>query len=42
VAKVLLQDEVILPPHSLIEVMARVDASTADCSCVLLVEDLAS
>ena len=41
-AKVLLQDEVILPPHSLIEVMARIDAPIVDCGCVLLVEDLAS
>jgi len=42
VAKVLLQDEIILPPHSLIEVMARVDTPTVDCGCVPLAEDLAT
>jgi len=35
VAKVLLQDQVVLLPHSLVGVIARVDTPTMDCSCVL-------
>ena len=39
-AKVILQEQVVLPPHSVMEVVPRVEASTVDCNCILLVEDL--
>ena len=39
-AKVILQEQVVLPPHSVMEVVARVEASTVDCNCILLAEDL--
>ena len=38
-AKVILQEQVVLPPHSVMEVVARVEGSTVDCNCILLVED---
>ena len=28
-----------MPPHNVMEVVARVEASTVDCNCILLVED---
>ena len=37
---VILQEQVVLPPHSVMEVVARVEVSTVNCDCVLLVEDL--
>jgi len=39
-AKVLIQDHVTLPPWSMVEVMAKVEAPAAQCDCVLLLEDL--
>ena len=38
--KVVIQEQVILPPQSVMEVMAKVEAPVAQCAGVLLVEDL--
>jgi len=39
-AKVVLQEQTILPPHSVMEVVARIEAPTFNHDCMLLVEDL--
>jgi len=39
-AKVVVQEQVILPPQSVMEVIAKVEAPVAQCGCVLLIEDL--
>jgi len=38
-AKVVVQERVILPPQSVMEVIAKVEAPVAQCGCVLLIED---
>ena len=39
-AKVVLQEQVVLPLHGMLEVMAKIEVSAVNCNCMHLVEDL--